>query len=116
MFGSVTDDSLPFLTGRIAPLAPALLATLDVTRNLTKSTASGGASRPIAKPSPPPNCSPGCPAPPLTVGNGNQPTFEPRPFLSFVLALNVEGAHWPMRSIAARPLPMVAASPPAPSH
>ena len=33
-----------------------------------------------------------------------------------MLAANVDGAHWPIRSIAALPLPTSAASPPAPSH
>ena len=114
MFGSSTDDSEPLSTGRTAPLAPALFATSEVTRNFTKSTASGGASLPIAKPSPPPNCSSAEPAPPSTVGNGNQPTSGA--FSSLALAAKVDGAHWPMRSIAARPLPIVAASPPDPSH
>jgi hypothetical protein len=116
MFGSVTELSVPFATGRIAPLAPPLLATAGLTRKWAKSTGSGGASRPMANPSPPPNCSPCWPAPPLTAGNGNQPTSLPRPFLSLVLAAKVDGAHCPMRSMAARPLPIVAASPPAPSH
>ena len=116
MFGSVTELSVPLATGRMAPLAPPLLATSGLTRNFAKSTASGGASRPMAKPSPPPNCSPSWPAPPSTAGNGNQPVFSPRPILSLVLAAKVEGAHCPIRSIAARPLPTVAASPPAPSH
>jgi hypothetical protein len=98
----------------VAPLAPALFAISGLTRNLAKSTVSGGASLPNANPSPPPNCSSAEPAPPSTTGNGNQPTAGP--FLSFALAANVEGAHWPIRSIAARPLPIVAASPPAPSH
>ena len=91
MFGSDTELSVPLVTGSSAPLAPALLAISGLRRNLTKSTASGGASRPIAKPSPPPNCSSAWPAPPSTVGNANQPTFGP--FLSLVLAANVEGAH-----------------------
>src|SRR3954447_4363741 len=116
MFGSVTELSVPLATGRIVPVAPALLATSPVTRNFTKSTASGGALEPIAKPSPPPNCSPSWPAPPSTCGNGNQPRSSPRPFLSFVLALNSFGAHWPIRSIAAPSLAIVPASPPAPGH
>ena len=116
MFGSVTEASAPFLTGRMPPLAPALLATSLVTRNLAKSSASGGASLPNAKPSPPPNCSVALPAPPSTVGNGNQPRSESTSSPSFALAANVEGAHWPIRSIAALPLATVAASPPAPSH
>ena len=107
MFGSVTEVSAPFLTGRMPPLAPALLATSLVTRNLAKSTASGGASLPNAKPSPPPNCSVACPAPPSTVGNGNQPRSARTASPSFALAANVDGAHWPIRSIAALPLPTV---------
>src|SRR3954454_22134290 len=116
MFGSVTEPSVPLATGRIVPVAPALLAISGLTRNFTKSTASGGALEPIANPSPPPNCSPSWPAPPSTCGNWNQPRSSPRPFLSLVLALNSFGAHWPIRSMAAPSLAIVAASPPAPGH
>src|SRR5215207_2308542 len=116
MFGSLTELSVPLAVGSSAPLAPPLLPIGGLTRNLTKSTASGGASRPMANPSPPPKYSVGWLLPPSTVGKANHPRSSPRPFLSLVLALNVNGAHWPMRSMAARPLPIVAASPPAPSQ
>ena len=107
MFGSSTELSVPFMTGRIAPLAPPLLAISGLTRNLAKSTASGGASLPNAKPSPPPNCSLGL-AGAAVDGREREPAEIVRgPFLSFALAANVAGAHWPIRSIAARPLPIV---------
>ena len=116
MFGSFTELSVPLAVGRMAPLAPPLLPTCGLTSHLTKSTASGGAFLPIANPSPPPKYSLGWLLPPATVGNGNHPRFARRPFFFLALASKVNGAHWPIRSIAARPLAIVAASPPAPSH
>ncbi len=79
-------------------------------KNLRKSTASGGAFLPTAMPLPPPTPSVGAPAPPATAGNGNQPRSAPRPFLLVLSATSTPGAHWPISSMAALPLPTAAAS------
>src|SRR5665811_2039549 len=70
----------------------------------------GGAFLPTAMPLPPPTPSVGAPAPPVTAGNGNHPRSVPRPFLLVLSATSTPGAHWPISSIAALPLPTAAAS------
>ena len=51
----------------------------SVVSHFRNSTASGGASRPTAKLSPPPKTSVASPAPPSTIGKGNQPRASPMP-------------------------------------
>ena len=107
MFGSVIDTSEPAVTGRPLPDSPQTLALSTFVMNSRNSTASGGASLPTANPSPPPNASVAAPAPPSTIGNGNQPSSNASsPSGTPAAVRNAPGAHWPMRSIAARPLPM----------
>src|SRR6478735_72969 len=112
MFGSVTAPTACGLTGR--PLSAAHVSWFSwFVMNFKKSTASGGASLPTAKPSAPPKASVGWPAPPSTVGNGNQPSSKGRfaaPSTPAWVA-NAPGAHWPIRSIAAPPLAIVPDSP-----
>ena len=43
-------------------------------------------------------------------GKGNQPRSSPRPFLSALWSFWTDGAHWPISSMAALPLPTAAAS------
>src|SRR5262245_55106045 len=97
-------------------VSPHRLATSTLVAYFRKSTASCGASLPTANPLPPPKASVGSPAPPSTAGNGNQPRSSPIPLLSGELAFIVPGAHCPISIIAAPPVAIVAACPPAPSH
>ena len=97
-------------------VAPQRLAASVLVRKHRKSTVSGGASLPTTNPLPPPNASSAAPAPPARLGKGNQPRSSPMPFWSGELAFIVPGAHWPMSCMAALPVAIVAACPPAPSH
>src|SRR5450759_200754 len=111
-FGSVTVLSVPMTGDRAVGGVELLseLAFVTLLRNGRKSTASGGAFLPTAMPLPPPTPSVGAPAPPVTAGNGNHPRSVPRPFLLVLSATSTPGAHWPISSIAALPLPTAAAS------
>ena len=79
-------------------------------KNFRKSIASGGAFLPTAMPLPPPTPSVAAPAPPVRVGKANQPSLSPRPTLPTLWSLWTDGAHWPISSMAALPLPTEAAS------
>ena len=79
-------------------------------KDFRKSIASGDAFLLTAMPLPPPTPSVAAPAPPVIVGNGNQPRSSPRPFLPTLWSFWTDGAHWPISSMAALPLPTDAAS------
>ena len=62
---------------------------------------------PTAKPSPPPKTSVGWPAPPSTAREREPAERVADPLLGLAVVLWTPGAHWPMSSIAALPLPKV---------
>src|SRR5713226_4117825 len=112
--GMVSAGDAAGLAGR-PTLAPTTLAcTAAESRYFRKSAQAGSAAEVVQeKPSPPPSTVVGSPAPPLTAGNGNQPSSEFRP-LSEVRGAMTPGSQSPWSSIAALPLPTMPAELPAP--
>src|SRR4051794_23960926 len=95
------------------PAAASLDCTSVLLMYFRKSGQDGGAAVVQEKPSPPPSVTPGSPAPPSTVGNGNQPSLPARS-LSSVSDAMVPGSQSPCSSIAACPLATMPAELPAP--
>src|SRR6185503_7560540 len=103
-FGSVTELSVPFLTGRPKLVEPIRLWTLGLSTYARNCAQAGmGAFHEQEKPSPPPSSEPGSALLPGTFGNGNQPR-KPGILLSGVRGCMTPGFQWPWSSIAALPL------------
>ena len=102
-FGSLTELSEPFATGRpklVEPMRRCTLRLLTYCRNCEHSGC--GAFQEQAKPSPPPSSEPGRALLPGTFGNGNQPR-KLGTVLSAVSGCMTPGFQCPCSSIAALP-------------
>src|SRR4051812_32025658 len=103
-FGSLTELSVPFSTGRPKLVEPIRRCTLALSMYETNCAQAGcGAFHEQAKPSPPPSSEPGSALLPGTFGNGNQPR-KLGILLSCVSGCIAPGFQWPCSSIAALPL------------
>ena len=102
-FGSFTELSVPFRTGRPKLVEPMRLWTLGLSMYARNCAHAGcGAFHEHAKPSPPPSSEPGSALLPGTFGNGNQPR-KLGIFWSGVSDCITPGFQWPWSSIAALP-------------
>src|SRR4029079_9752661 len=102
-FGSVTELSVPFLTGRPKLVEPIRRCTLGLSTYVRNWAHAGcGAFQEHAKPSPPPSSEPGRALLPGTFGNGNQPR-KLGTLLSGVRDCITPGFQCPWSSIAALP-------------
>src|SRR6478609_8473366 len=102
-FGSVTDVSVPFRTGRPKPDDPTCLCTAALSRYARNCAHCGsGAFTEQAKPSPPPSSEPGVALLPGTFGNANQPR-KLGTLLSGVSGCMTPAFQWPCSSIATFP-------------
>src|SRR5215471_18903755 len=102
--GTVSASAAAGFAGRPTPAPSSCRWTSGVVRYCRKSEQAGSAAWVVQeKPSPPPSTAFGSPAPPLTAGNGNQPSLE-FTFLSGVRLAPAPGSQSPWSSIAALPL------------
>src|ERR1019366_3470511 len=113
--GRASADVAEGLAGR-PTLAPTTFSCTGVLSTYFRKLAQAGSAAPVVheKPSPPPSTTAGSPAPPVTAGNGNQPSCELR-FLSVLSGVIVPGSQSPCSSIAAWPFETMPAELPAPT-
>ncbi len=90
-FGSVTELSGADDRGQADVVGVQLVADVDAAEELEEVDRLGRRVGPTAIPLPPPTPSVAAPAPPATVGKGNQPRSSPSPFLSALWSIWTDG-------------------------
>src|ERR1017187_5531309 len=113
--GRASADVAEGLAGR-PTLAPTTFSCTGVLSTYFRKLAQAGSAAPVGheKPAPPPRTRAGAPAPPVTAGNGNQPSCEVKLVL-VVRPCITPGSQSPCSSMAAWPVETMPAELPAPA-